>query len=372
MKTQPIEPPVHAGLLPGEHAFEAWAKSQPTQDELSLESIATYKTLWTSWLSWCLQQNTAWDTIQVNNLHDFLKGPAPGQGVTRRPAINPDQMSSYTRQRYWRVLYGVYAYANKHKLIDHNPALDMAHSERPSICENDRQSQVLEPFVFAKFSTPASIEAICPRKTDTNWWHARDRAIIAVLVETGVTVTELIALRGMDIVEATQTRAVATPHSQQTLFAASGAELFLDVMETSETVGRTLRISPQLAPLVRAWLAWRQRLLAERSAMKMPLAQRAQFMVTHDKHGPLFVARRARSGNVIFPLMDPTSVYHTVSQALKRLRKIEQLESTTYVAKGPAIVRNTVIRRWIDEHGPVEAAAMAGLKNANSLRLKAK
>lgn len=358
-------------IHPAEYAFHIWAGGEHAKGELSEASIRKYKPLWMAWLSWCLQRGVAWNAIQSDDVREFLQGAAPGKGVTRRLAINPDRMSSYTRQRYWRLLRGVYTAAKKAKLVDHNPALDVNEKDRPTISEVDRTSQVLEPFVFSELVKSETIEAVFPKKTETNWWHARDRAIIAVLVETGITVAELIALRGMDLVEAAPGRAVATSSSQHSFLATPGAELLLDVMETDSNVSRTLPISSELAPLMRGWLAWRQRLLVERSAMTAPLVQREQFMATHAQNGPLFIARRARTGTEIFPLMDSTSVYHTVSQALKRLRAVAQMQSSTYVAKGPAVVRNTVIRRWIDEFGPTEAAARAGLKSVNSLRLKA-
>ena len=69
--------------------------------------------------------------------------------------------------------------------------------------------------------------------------------------------------------------------------------------------------------------------------------------------------------------MDAASVYRAASKALVRIRQIEGTAADNYVAKGPGIIRNTVIRRWIDELGPHEAASRAGLKNETSLRLRA-
>ncbi len=354
-----------------ENAFDLWANTQHELGEMSLASIKKYKPLWMAWVSWCLLHEIAWDEVQSHDIEQFLQGPAPGTGPTRRLAINPKKMSSYTRQRYWRLLRGIYASAYKNKLTKHNPVINIDEKERPRISEVDRTSQVLEPYVFCKLAQPQTIEAIFPRKTKTNWWHARDQALIAVLVETGITVTELIALRGMDLVEVAQGRSMATPHAQTPIVDSPGAELEIDVMETTSNVDRSLPISKTMAPILRYWLAWRQKLLVERSAKTGPLNRRDQFMATHGREGPLFIARRARSGTEIFPPMDPTSVYHTVSQALTRLRNTEGLVSQTYIAKGPAVVRNSVIRQWIDTVGPAAAAAMSGLKSPNSLRLKA-
>lgn len=368
--TKKVEPAELKPVLPSEKAFDLWASAQHAIGELSLTSIGKYKPLWMAWLSWCLQHDIAWDAVQSDHIQQFLQGAAPGKGATRRLAINPNKMSSYTRQRYWRLLRGVYFTAHKEKLVTHNPVLDVDEKDRPTISEVDRTSQVLEPFLFSKLSQVRTIEDLFPQKTEANWWYSRDRALMAVLVETGITVTELIALRGQDLVETSQGREMAHPHVQTLLEASTGAELEIDVMETSTNVGRSLPISKSMAPLLREWLSWRQRLLVERSALTGPLEHRERFMAEHGRDGPLFIARRARSGTDIFPLMDATSVYHTVSKALTRLREIDGQSKQTYIAKGPAVVRNSVIRQWIDTVGPSEAADRAGLKSPNSLRLR--
>jgi integrase len=356
-------------MHPGEQAFAQWGAAQCAQDELSPGSVLKYKPLWMAWLGWCSSVQVPWDQVHGPDVQRFLDGPAPGKGVSRRLAINPQRMSAYTRQRYWRLLRGVYATAFKAQLVQHNPALEVDDKDRPSIHENDRLSQVLEPFVFEKLQQAHTLEAIFTPKTPDNWWYARDRAILAILLETGITVSELIALRGSDLIEPEQGRAVASSSVQDSLLGHEPGELRLDVMQSSTTVGRTLAIKAAMAPLVRAWLAWREKLLIERSGTHARLIHRRAFMQEHSLRGPLFIARRARKGIEIFPIMDATSVYYTVSNALTRLRTLEHLENELYVAKGPGIIRNSVIRHWISAYGPEAAAAMAGLQSVASLRL---
>lgn len=359
-----------AAFLTSDEAFNAWASLRYELGELSLDSIAKYEPLWQAWVTWCADQKAPWNEVQSADIQRFLTGPAPGKGTSRRHAINPARMSSHTSQRYFRLLFGVYTVANKLQLIDHNPAMDLNEDDRPSIAVNDRQSQVLEPFLFSRLAKVDSLEAVFPKTNDVNWWYARDRAIVAVLVETGITVAELIALRGVDLVDEAQGRAVASPQYQQSLLSDSDPAMRLDVMETSQMVGRSLPIRASFAPLIRAWLVWRETLLVERSLMA-PDIFRDEFMRLHGDNGPLFVARRARSGPEMCPSMDAASVYRAASKALVRIRHIEGAAATNYVAKGPGIIRNTVIRRWIDEIGPHEAAARAGLKSETSLRLRA-
>ena len=355
----------------GEIAFDGWAQQQIRQDELSAQSAADYKYLWMAYLGWCTDHALAWDALKAPDLRKFLDAPAPGKGTGRRRSIHPAKMAAYTRQRYWRLLFGVYAYASRTCLISHNPTLDVEQDDRPSIGAADRQSQVLEPFVFVQLADPARIATLFPAHTEANWWHARDRAMLAVLVETGITVAELIALRGVDLVETGQGRALASPNTQASLFAEPGdGALTVDIMETRVNVGRSLEIRGDYVPLLRDWLQWRQRLLTERCAFSVPLSQRAEVMARHDRDGPLFVARRARAGRAELPPMVAASVYHSVSQALTRLRALENLPAEHHVAKGAAVVRNTVIRRWIDQHRPMEAVGRAGLRSLDSLRLR--
>lgn len=352
--------------------FEAWASSQRAQGELSAASVAKYQSLWKAWLGWVSAQSLKWDGVTAADIERFLQGPAPGQGGRRR-AINAQRMSSYTVQRYWRLLLGVYAAAAREKHIPNNPVLDVPDELRPSVSGRDRQSQVLEPAVFSRLRQPRTLVSLLKTQSEEDWWHIRDRAMMAVLVEAGLTVSELIALRGMDIREIDT---MAPPVDRQpSLIAPTGEGLRVDVMATQDTIGRTLDLSPGMTVLVREWLDFRARLLLERSARTATLAQRSEFLRKHATQGPLFVARRSRASTEVLPEMDPVTVYYAVSQALKKLRAELTMLSTgadkPYVAKGPAVIRNSVIRLWLDQLGVEETVRRAGLKNADSLRLKA-
>jgi site-specific recombinase XerD len=355
--------------------FEAWAQRQHAAGELSDTSIAKYRPLWMAWVAWCAKESLHWSAAQSTHILEFLQGPAPGIGASRRQAIHPQRMSSYTRQRYWRLLRGIYANATHDQALQlpHNPALDLDERDRPSIARADRTSQILEPFVFEALRNPRTIERLFAEKTDANWWFARDRAIMVLLVEAGLTVSELIQLKGRDILEARSGRPMASSVTQPSLLDSStdrsAPALWVDVMDNRHTIGRTLPISHAHAPLLRQWLAWRSRLLIERSAQTAALTHREAFMAKHERDGPLLMARRARAGGAIFPEMDATSIYRSVSNAMDRLRVIEKYPAATYIAKGPAVVRNSVIRRWIDTQGSDAAAQWAGLSSAQSLRL---
>jgi integrase len=354
--------------------FELWQQSVLSLNEMTLISAKKYRPLWNAWCLWLLERNSHWSQANATIIELFLQGPAPGTGVARRRAINPERMSSYTKQRYWRLLRGVYASATRHALVASNPALDLQDAKRPSIQSSDRQSQILEPPVFERLLQPLTLTTVFNVKTEDDWWHVRDRAIVAVLVSTGITSGELLALRGQDVALFDPKRRRVPP---VLLITGDSPQLVVDVMQTDDTVERSLAVLSTLQPLVQAWMDRRRALLLERCVRTVALSARDQFLQEHDLDGPFFVARRARQGGVIFPAMEPVSLYYTVSQGFKGLHRLmghatsETDSAAPYVAKGPAVIRNSVIRYWIDALGVDRAVQLAGLKNVQSLRLGA-
>lgn len=350
--------------------FDYWAETQMRLGELNDQSISKYRPLWSAWAGWTLIQGLKWDGVTSDDIARFLQGPAPGQN-RRRHALNEQKMSGYTRQRYWRLLCGVYAEASRRALVATNVALDLPEDLRPKVSERDRQSQILEPGVFARLTHPAAILSAIKTQSAQDWWHVRDRAIMAVLVETGITASELIALRGMDARDPNKATPLQT--SQPSLLPATPIGGWIDVMETTTTIGRSIPMRPSMATLLQDWMRIRARLLEERAAKLTRLSERSSFMQEHAGQGPLFITRRARGGAGLFPPMDQTAIYHTVKSCLNHIREDMQevlSEDSAYVAKGPAVIRNSVIRHWLDTKGVEETVRLAGLKNAESLRLR--
>lgn len=354
--------------------FELWQQSVLNLQEMTLVSAKKYRPLWNAWCQWLLDRNSHWSQANAAVIELFLQGPAPGTGVARRRAINPERMSSYTKQRYWRLLRGVYANATRHGLVTSNPALDLQEAKRPSIQGSDRQSQVLEPPVFERLCQPRTLTTVFNVKTEDDWWHVRDRAILAVLVSTGITSGELLALRGQDVALASSKTKRVRP---LLLLTGDTSQLVVDVIQTDDTVERSLPVLMTLQPLVQAWIDRRRALLLERCTRIVGVQNQDKFLQEHDLEGPFFVARRARQGGAIFPAMEPVSLYYTVSQGFKALHYLmghatsETDSAAPYVAKGPAVIRNSVIRYWIDALGVDMAVQLAGLKNVQSLRLGA-
>jgi integrase len=349
--------------------FGFWAKSLLSANELNAKSVAKYETLWKAWRGWLMALGHDWSSATPELIERFFLGPAPGQGG-RRPALDATRMSGYTRQRYWRLLRGVYASAVKSGVLARSPVLDVPEKARPIVGLRDRQSQVLEPGVLARLRDPVMIKASVVVTTAFDWWHVRDRAMLALLVDTGITTSELIRLRGMDLRRVNGQALLAEGEN------VSG--LLLLVMETPESPQRVLAVSALYAGLLLDWLRQRQGLLGERCRRCHSKEERDAFWLMHDQRGPLFVARRARGADSVLPAMPAVTVYYTIANALKKFRRCYQLEigspdgagqGQPYVAKGAAIIRNSVIAHWLQTRGVVETLRLAGLKSVTSLRL---
>lgn len=349
--------------------FKSWERDMLALGELSQASLDKYRPMWDAWCHWLAAQGLLWDVVTAENLDQFLQGAAPGTGG-RRPALNPHRMSTYTRQRYWRLLRGVYASARRAGLVDANPVLDLPEHRRPSIWRKDRLSQILEPRVFENLSQAKTLAASMPAKYDHQWWHFRDRAILAMLVATGITTSELIALRAIDVCAVDRQ---GLRRAQQELFEKPELAVVVDVMDTAQRVDRSIPFVSDLQEILYDWMRRRQALIETYAHAHVPAPQQRAFIRDMTGKGPLFLARRAPDSPAPFPAMEPVTVYNTVGKALKALRRqmgqsdAEQA-SGPHVAKGPAVVRNTVLRHWIDTVGVAETVRLAGLKDQDSLR----
>lgn len=317
-------------------------------------TVQIYRSIWTGWLSWLAGQNLQWHTARTSDAHRFLTGPAPG--TAGREPISVHTMANYTQQRYWRVLAGVYRHAGPRRA-----ALDPEKLPNPPVVQRrSRQAQLLPPGVLETLQQPQGLIALAPREHPSQWWVARDRAAMALLAHCALTTAELIALRATDLRVGTAT--LRAEHGAQRLLPGTRAAAHPAVVIT-EGMPRTLEIPAAALQTLLPWLQERRSVLA--SLYGMP------------PDGPemddqaLFLSRQREEGRLM--PMESTSIYQMVrrfvTQALPK--PTEPGARQAKVAKGAAIVRNTVLRHWwlVDGHTPQEVARRAGLQSAESLRL---
>jgi site-specific recombinase XerD len=193
MKNTPLPQPHRVG--PSE-AFRLWSDLQidlaattNSKKGFSAETSVIYACIWESWVQWLDGQHDPvldkakqrWQEARQQHVQAFLAGPAP-KATTRQPK-DYSQMADFSRQRYWRVLRGVYAHSTMLGLRKDNPALGL--SSTPRISRRSRESQVLPPFVLQWLRDLRQLRELVPQGR-VGWLTARDRAAIAVLANCGL------------------------------------------------------------------------------------------------------------------------------------------------------------------------------------------
>lgn len=380
----PTPRPDH-GQHPAFMAFEAWASATAANARpLSESSKAKYRSLWNAYCAWLAARDLPWDQVTPSDLTTFLDGPAPSTSSRRLP-LDDKHMARATRNRYWRLINGVYAQARVEETIEANPCADLS---APTLGNTDRQPQVLPPRALDHLRDPERVRALLPQDSADHWWVLRDRALISLLAHTGLATSELTALTGAAIRCGPQpivgTRELLPSHSAATT-AQSGPDLLggkttpyeLDVPLSREYVARTLPLSPAVMTHLGPWLACRQRLLAERSAYQDTLTSREAYMRAHAVNGPLFLSRKAGGPHKDLPPMAASSIYVSVRNAFAALYATSSIASPdavvtpergVHVAAGAAIVRNTVLKHWCETLGREATMKLAGLKTGDTLR----
>jgi len=358
--------------------FERWADAEVARwlesrgrSGFSPETVPVYRSIWKLWLDWLAGRpapelgKTTWRWLWARQDHvqAFVDGPAPA--ATRRQPKDQSRMASFTRQRYWAVLRDVYAYAVAEEVLQENPALSL--QPTPTVARRARVPQVLPTRVLELLRNPVRLKQLLPE--GKGWWVHRDRAAVALLAHCGMTSGELIAVRGRDLRRGIR---YLLPPAQTALEGMEeAAALQIDVGE------RSVPVPEALLPLLETWLAVRHELLLQQRSRAQTLARETgtdpdERALRREPDQPLLLSREAPSG--VHTTLDSSSLFVVVRRCLRAAYTAREvkglLDPEQYVATGPAIVRNTVIRVWAEDAaiGPGQAAEWAGLKTLERLQ----
>lgn len=362
--------------------FEKWMQNKMRRDKggCSPESVPIYRAIWDAWLTWLTTQDVApgpgeaWRRAQAAHVRKFIEGPAPAEGKRRREPKDEARMANYTRQRYYSALRDIYDFAcdPKRRWCPANPANGDKLPEEHRINLRDRTSQVLPPGVLPMLRDPEQLAKLLPKKAETNWWIDRDRAVVALLAHFGLTKSELIDLQGHDLRR--QMGRVYEPHEQLRLDEEPNS-ILLNVYapdRTAKRLGAPFKLTHEVLAMLRPWLLQRRRLLAAQRARMIAGQRSADRMPAPDEQQPLFLARIPAKESGCLPAMEGSTVYQLVNRCLDRAYAMpavsKHLDEEAIVAKGPGIVRNSVIRHWIETLGAEQAALLAGIKEQRHLR----
>lgn len=359
---------IPADLDPRFEVFRAWVATQKARaatstkkrDQFSDKTARIYESLWRGWVDWLGGRKRQWLDATPMDLRMFLDGPAPApkDRRTRRP-IEPKKMANYTQQRYWSVLQQVYSHAKVNGLVEQSPCEGI--TVKPQITERSQKRQVMVPGVLQLLRDPAALARFLPLEDERYWWVLRDRAAVALAAHCALSASELIALRGQDLRDGT--RALAPLAPQLPGVPAAPRVLAVDIPARDDRERRTVPLPAAALPVLEAWLARRSELLRE---------QRKAFALSRLKQPPLapadapvLLSREAPAGEPL-PAIDPPTVYYSFRKCLDAaIKAAGHGPEAGYVARGPSILRNTVIAEWTALLGAQTAAELAGLKPAS-------
>jgi len=294
------------------------------RQQLSREAATPYRYIWSSWVQWLTQAQplndgtskparaSCWTHAQPSDVLAFLdEGVLPAACARRGPGAS---ISSVTRRRYWRVLDLLYAHALVRGRVSRNP-VSTPESEPPP-------PEVSEGLVLLGARWEAVRRAL-PEASDR--WALRDRVLMLLLMDCGLRLEELLALKVGDVGES---------HRPMTLQVRGGRR----------AQSRCLTLDESLGPELRAWL------------------QERRSLVLNPKTEPdlLFVSLQGCA-------MSSRSVFLIVSEVVGRGLKLASFELAQHL--GPQVLRNSCIVRWVhDGLDPTEVCRRAGFSDPRSFR----
>ena len=362
--------------------FEAWVQEEVLAGRFQPETVVVYRSIWQAWCDWLTQRGCQWSQASAKNVQTFLDGPAPGQR-RHRNAIRSDSLANFTKQRYWRVLRGVYACAKRLELVEDNPTLEVPEELRPVINRRSLLPQVLPPGVLTRLQQPETITALIPVLKETHWWSLRNRAVLSVLAHLGLTTAELGQLCGRDLRMNGSSWVDQISGPSQNSFGQNveAAEIRLDVPRGGALLGRSLNVSPLVQRHLHVYLLARQQLFGQRLLSQWKSGIRASKAgYEHElrellRSAALFPSRKCLGGDRLnLPGIDEVTVFELVQKVLRSYFEtsegghVDPRASGVYIGHGAAIVRNSLIAQWISQLGPEEAVERAGFCSQESLR----
>lgn len=282
-----------------QEVFSSWlaACQADAWEPLTEQAAEPYAYIWQSWAR--TLGETPWDQATGIQVLAFLES-----------AVQPGRQNlrEVTRRRYWRVLDRVYEHGMLNGWASANPAQEVAHTERPA--QENPTGAILSPRMRHALETGIG-DASDPL-------HARNKALMLMLMQLGPTSQELCDLQLQDLVCGTVN--FTGPRAAQ---------------------NRSLPISDELAKALSDYLAQRD------------------WIGTSNKSDFLFVSQA-----------EPRMTAQTVQRVTRKYLTYTAHKAAlpVPVQLGPHILRNTAILQWLLEGIPMLVVLQqAGLKSPKAL-----
>jgi site-specific recombinase XerC len=304
--------------MEGDRAFAHWLQTcgQNPWEPLSSDAAKPYGFIWQSWLRFLAgaaegdaANPLVWAHATPHQVLAFINhGPQ---------SPKHSQPSDITRRRYWRVLDRVYDHAVLHGWVRSNPAQGLTRQDMPP--SEDPKGAILSPRMWR------ALERQLPAPDDLI--TCRDRAILVLLMELGLTPEEVRLLEVGNLCWSTDTPATIEN---------------LQIVGERDKQSRSLPVSRKLHTALQHWLQAR----AGYHAMQGQTA--------------LFCTRKA-------PQLSNHTLLHLVTKTLKQAAAASRQAEPARM--GPQVLRNTVLVQWLDAGCTVsEVLARSGMKSPNALQ----
>lgn len=371
--------PNDAGQMVG---FEAWVSEEVLSGKFKPETIVVYRSIWLTWIDWLKNRNTDWKCASGRDILDFLSGPAPGT-KRHRKSIRSDGLANFTKQRYWRVLRGVYAWAKRSEVVESNPTNDVPEHQRPSINVRSLKPQVMPPGVLEYLQIPENINALIEVEKDTHWWSLRNRSVFSVLVHLGLTTAELGQLKGRDlrVNGIAWVDQIGEPAQQSLEQKHARVDVWLDIPKGGALAARSLEVPLAVQRHLKTFLLARRYLYSTRllSQWRLDGSHRSrsyeQDLITLLRDAPLFPSRKCVGGDkTVLPGLDEVTIFELVQKTMRAYfttshgKEVDPRSHGIYIGLGAAVIRNSLIAQWVARLGPEEAVARSGFASQESLR----
>lgn len=328
MKDAPLQPS-RAPIGAMAH-FEHWLdhRDRPGtrhREQLTHAAAKPYRYIWKAWVTWLTSPRALangetapalaadWTQAKPAHVMQYLDNGVEAAASARRGKSAP--ISEITRRRYWRVLQMVYAHAVNQHIIDINPVMAADNVSPP-------RQEVSEGLVLLGAQWQAVGLAVT---RGTTRWDQRDRAILLVLMDAGLTTGELAGIR-IHQVATHQTKVTITIEGSR------GAQK------------RTVVLGVEASVELRKWIEVR---------LRTPV-------LPSTDPGLVFITNRGRP-------MSSRMLFEQVSNTVIRGLRDGGFSLPQHI--GPQVLRNSRIVMWLNSGVPVEKVCIwAGLKDFRSLR----
>lgn len=310
--------------------FEHWLDNRDRpgtrlREQLTHAAAMPYRYIWKAWVTWLTSPRpfanseigpalaADWTKAKPAHVMQYLDAGVQAAASARRGKTAP--ISEITRRRYWRVLQMIYAHAVNQHIIAINPVMAADNVTPPR--QEESEGLVLLGAQWQVVSLAIT--------QGTSRWDQRDRAILHVLMDAGLTTGELAGIRVHQV--ATHQTKVAI-----TIEGSRGAQK------------RTVELGVEASVELRKWIEVR---------LRTPV-------LPSTDPGLVFISNRGRP-------MSSRMLFEQVSNTVIRGLRDGGFSLPQHI--GPQVLRNSRIVMWLNDGVPLEEVCRwAGLKDFRSLR----